>query len=379
MPRKSAISDNQYCRVWELPMTGQLINEQLNNEPKLSQPDPNQPDPNQPDLQPVPALNPEALEENLTADLETELAIVSELDISHLVIEDDQPVDNFQSEIQQRLLVEPLYSAQAIPTPFLAAANVGLFYKLKGDPIVPDMMLSLGVQRADDFSQRQNRSYFTWEFGKPPDVCVEIVSNAEGDELSLCQKSRRKGKSIVKKDIYAQIKIQYYVVFDPLQQIQGAAEMDGAYLRIWSISSAGGYREITPSQGIRAVGEFIWLNAVGIGLTLWEGQFEDETPRLWLRWCDNQGQVVPTGAEGQAVARQQAEAEQQRAETERQRANEEHQRANEEHQRANEEHQRAEAERQRAEAERQRAESAQQRAEELAERLRAMGLDPDNL
>ena len=32
---------------------------------------------------------------------------VTELDISHLVIEDDTPVDNFQSAQQQRLLVEP--------------------------------------------------------------------------------------------------------------------------------------------------------------------------------------------------------------------------------------------------------------------------------
>jgi hypothetical protein len=37
--------------------------------------------------------------------------IVTELDISHLVIEDDTPVDNFQSAKQQRLLVEPLYAS----------------------------------------------------------------------------------------------------------------------------------------------------------------------------------------------------------------------------------------------------------------------------
>lgn len=35
---------------------------------------------------------------------------IHELDISHIVIEDDTPVDNIQSE-QQRLLVEPLYSS----------------------------------------------------------------------------------------------------------------------------------------------------------------------------------------------------------------------------------------------------------------------------
>jgi len=48
-------------------------------------------------------------------------------------------------------------------------------------------------------------------------------------------------------------------------------------------------------------------------------------------------------------------------------------------QRAESERQRAESERQRAESERQRAESERQRAERLAERLRALGVDPDTL
>ena len=240
------------------------------------------------------------------------LEIVNELDISHLTIEDDTPVDNFQSAQQQRLLVEPLSSAKALPLPFLADANVGLFYKLKGDPVVPDVMLSLGVQRPEDFSQRRNRAYFVWEFGKLPEVCVEIVSNQEGDELALSKRSQRMGKTKIKKDLYAQIRIPYYVVFDPLKQIQGQTEMNGALLRVWS-NSPEGYTELTPSPGISEIGQVVWLNAVGIGLTLWEGQFEEDVTRLWLRWCDQDGQVISTGAEGQAIERQGREVEKQRA------------------------------------------------------------------
>jgi Putative restriction endonuclease len=180
--------------------------------------------------------------------------VVTQLDISHLVIEDDTPVDNFQSAQQQRLLVEPLYSNQALPSPFLAEANVGLFYKINGDPIVPDVLLSLGVQRAADYAERQNRSYFVWEFGKVPEVCVEIVSNIEGDELMLSKKSQKKGKTITKKQICAQIGVRYYVVFDPLRYIQGENEMNGALLRVWSISPQG-YPDITPSEGINDVGQ----------------------------------------------------------------------------------------------------------------------------
>ncbi len=229
--------------------------------------------------------------------------IDTELDISHLTLENDAPVDNFQSEIQQRLLVEPLYSAQALPAPFLAAANVGLFYRLQGEPIVPDMMLSLGIQRAADFSQRQNRSYLVWEFGKVPEVCVELVANQEGNELSLSSRAQQQGKTC-KKDLYAQIGIPYYVVFDPLRQIQ--TEMNGALLRVWAISPLG-YSELTPEQGMTAVGQSVWLARVGLGLTLWEGQFEEAVTRLWLRWCDAEGQVIPTGAERANSQQQRAE------------------------------------------------------------------------
>lgn len=232
--------------------------------------------------------------------------IVHELDTSHLVTEDDTPVDNFQSEEQQRLLVEPLYSSKTLPPPFLAAANVGLFYQIKGDPIVPDAMLSLGVQRPEDFSQRQNRSYFVWEFGKVPEVCIEIVSNAEGDEITVSRKSQQKGKTTAKKEIYAQIGVRYYVVFDPLKRIQGQDGMNGALLRVWSISGDG-YTELTPPEGIQEAGQLVWLNGVGIGLTLWEGQFEEEVTRIWLRWCDRSGNVVPTGAERAEVAEEKAQ------------------------------------------------------------------------
>lgn len=204
------------------------------------------------------------------------------------------------------------------------------------------MFLSLGVHRAEDWSARRYRSYFVWEFGKVPDVCIEIVSNAEGNELRLSRKSQQQGKERCKKDIYAQIGVPYYVVFDPLRQIQAEEDMNGALLRVWTIV-AGRYIELTPPEGINSVGQSVWLETIGIGLTLWEGTYEETIPRLWLRWCDADGQVIATGAEGQEIQRQ-----------------------------------RAETERQRAEVERQRAEVERQRADRLAAQLRALGINPDD-
>jgi Uma2 family endonuclease len=267
----------------------------------------------------------------------------TDLEIEQLVIEDDTPVDNFQSEQQQRLLVEPLCSSQVIPPPFIAAANVGVFYHPNTSPIVPDMLLSLGVYRRDDYSQKRNRCYLVQELGKLPEVCIEIVSNREGDEITLSRKSRRKGKKSAKKDIYAEIGIQYYIVFDPLEQIQGIKNMHGALLRIWHLVGKS-YEELTPPQGIREIGQPIWLENVGLGLTLWLGRFGQDGERLWLRWCDYQGQVIPTGAEGKEMERRRAEIADQRAKF----------------------------------ADR-RAEIANQRAEQLAERLRSLGFNPDEM
>lgn len=192
-------------------------------------------------------------------------------DITHLAIEDDTPVDNFQSEKQQRLLTEPLYSSWSSGIPFIAAANVGLFYALKKDPIVPDVFLSLNVQMPQDWSQKQNRSYFYWEFGKAPEVAIEVISNRKGKELSQ------------KKDDYARIGVAYYAVFDPLLQL--GEEMQGSLLRVY-VLTAGKYVELTNP----------WLETVGLGLTLWDGVFETQ-PGIWLRWCNQEGKIIPTGAE----------------------------------------------------------------------------------
>ncbi len=234
----------------------------------------------------------------------------NELDISHLVIEDDKPVDNFHSAQQQRLLINAICSSKTLPRPFLAEANVGLFYQIKSDPIVPDVLLSLGVQRANDLTEKRNRSYFVWELGKVPDVCIEIVSNKEGDEVGLSQRSKQKGKTQSKKDLYREIGIPYYVVFDPLQQLK--TEMNGALLRVWHQEN-GRYTELTSEAGIRTIGQVVWLEAVGVGLTLWEGCFEEDVSRLWVRWCDREGNILPTGAEGMDIEHQRAEVEKSRA------------------------------------------------------------------
>ena len=220
-------------------------------------------------------------------------------DANQLVTENDTPVDNFASAKQQRLLVSSLYSSLQSHT-FLAEANVGIYYTDLQPPIVPDVFLSLDVEVPEKWWEKQNRCYMVWRFGKTPEVVLEIVSNKEGDEL---------GK---KMQIYEHMRASYYIVYDPNQQLGE---------KVLGIYELRGRRYFETSE--------TWLEQVGLGITLWEGEFEGRQDH-WLRWCYQDGNVLLTGDE-------------------------------------------------RAEQERQRAEQAEQRTQLLADRLRAMGVNPDTL
>lgn len=191
--------------------------------------------------------------------------------VDHLVTRDDTPVDSIFSEKQQRVLTEPLYSSWAGPGEgrhFAVMANVGLFFAVREPPFVPDVLLSVDVEIPADLRPKRHHSYFVWEYGKAPDVVIEVVSNREG------------GEDTTKLAGYARVGVRYYVIYDPDQclgkGVFRAYKLDG--LRY------------------RALDEPIDLPDVGLGLRIWHGPFE-QTEARWLRWVDDRGRLVPTGKE----------------------------------------------------------------------------------
>jgi len=286
--------------------------------------------------------------------------------LDDVITENNTPVDNIFSEKQQRLLTEPLYASWDGPSenrPFVALANVGLFYARGSNPFVPDVMLSLDVYlpQEQQIWIKRNRSYFVHKYGKAPEIVVEIVSNKVGQEAD---------KKLKK---YAEIGIKYYIIFDPDEHLSKEQ------LQIYALQDHKGTYEKTNQA---------FFPEIGLGLTRWKGQYENMTQE-WLRWSDLTSTLIATGAERAKKAEQRAEKAEQRAFRERQwaeltfqRVIEEHQRAEEERQRALEADQRAEQERQRAleadqraEQERQRAEQALLFAKQLAAQLRALGIE----
>lgn len=206
-------------------------------------------------------------------ELDNGVFIVEELDISHVTIEDDAPVDNLFSERQMRLLVESLYTSWSGPTDgrnFIAMANVSVFAHLHEPPLVSDVLVSTDVPLPPDLSKKQHCTYFVWEYGKPPDIVIEIVSNKVGDEL---------GDKLLD---YARMGVGYYVVYDPDKYITQEP------LRIFT------------RQGVHfAEVQETWLAPLELGVMLWEGEYEG-THSVWLRWRDQQGNMLATGREALA-------------------------------------------------------------------------------
>lgn len=207
----------------------------------------------------------------------------------------------------------------------------------------PDWFGVVGVDRLYQ-KQELRRSYVIWQEEVSPFVVVELLSPGTENE-DLGQTVRGLGQPPTKWQVYEQIlRVPYYIVFD------GATNNLRAF-----VLTGDRYEELILAE------PRVWMPEIQLGLGIWQGTFEG-LERSWLRWYDANGSWIPTPTEQQ---RQQKELAQQQAEQARQEA----------------EQQRQEKEQaqQQTEQQRQQKELAQQRAERLAERLRAMGIDPEEL
>lgn len=189
--------------------------------------------------------------------------------IDHLITEDDAPLDIFVSK-QHHLLVEPLYTSWAGANgerKFIACANVGIFSVARNPALVPNVFVSLDVELPQDLHAKRNQAYFLWEFGKPPDIVIEIVFG--------------KGAELVRHNLkqYERMRIAYVAIFDPQQEMQDVP------LVVYCL------------QGITyQVCEPALLSQGNLGLTQWSGKFEGLTAN-WLRWMDGSGKLLLTGKE----------------------------------------------------------------------------------
>lgn len=268
--------------------------------------------------------------------------------VDTLVTSTEDPVENTFAEKQQRLLPQVLYSSWTPPAlpgrpegrKFWAASDVGIFRHTKESPLVPDTFVALDVMPPI----HKQGAYFCWDTHKMPDLVVEVVSNREGNELGS------------KLSTYALWGVGYYAVYDPFHQLTDDE------LQVFVLED-GKYRLM----------EVPFLPRLGLGLTLWHGEFEGATA-TYLRWCDESGALLLTADErlasvcvqhAEEVAEAKSDAEEAKSEA-----------AQAKFQAARAEREAAQAKSLAEEALAQAARDRQDR-ERLAAKLRALGIDPE--
>jgi Uma2 family endonuclease len=245
---------------------------------------------------------------------------------------DDTPVDNELQIPVAGVLRAILTLLWAQRQDWFFGINMGIYADTENPStaIVPDGFLCLDVPRfRPEYGSRGRPSYVLWEEdGIVPYLVLEVVSETYGGEYDT------------KLQKYESLEVAYYVVYDP-EGFQKRHE----HLEVYCLVD-GRYELV--------IGEPVWLSEIGLGIGRSLGTV-DGWSREWLYWFSEDGTRYPVPEEYQSYRADLAE---EREEIERQG------RLQERDARLQEQEARLQAE---------------QRAAMLAERLRALGVNPDSL
>ena len=251
----------------------------------------------------------------------------------------DDPVDNFDQPILAAALREALKIAERITPTMLIATNFGICATVNGELVIkaPDWVYIPSVHPLPPGITRT--SYTPQLDGDFPEMVMEFISKTPGGEYDT-DSTFPYGKWFFYEQI---LQVPWYVIFNPAT---GAIE-------VYQFR-AGRYRLQQPNEKKR-----YWLAPLKLFLGVWSGTDPgDSRTGYWLRWWDRFGKVLPWGSEQWAWARR---------ELQRERQEKEHEQQEKERERQEKEHERHEKE------------LAWQKLKQLRERLRAAGIDPDDV
>ncbi len=240
----------------------------------------------------------------------------------------DDPVDNIAQPLLALALREALEIAGLIVSTMLIGTDFGICTKVNGQTVVkaPDWVYVPRVITVMD----DRRSYTPYTEGDLPALVMEFLSDTDGTEYST-----RPIYPYGKWYFYEQIlQVPNYVIFDPYQgSLEFYELVDGQY------EAAQPTTDLLPESYHQSY----WVESLQLFLGVWQGTKAERTG-YWLRWWDGSGNLLGWGKEkldqeqiSKAQLQQQVFAAQQQTL------------------------------------------AAEQRANQLAERLRALGIDPEDI
>jgi Uma2 family endonuclease len=202
-----------------------------------------------------------------------------QIDLKHLPSSDelpdsdDTPVDNEDQNFVPNILLFLLEYLWKNRNDWFFGVDMGIYHTpglSPRVPVVPDGFLSIGVERRKGGKSR--RSYVLWEEKNvPPRLTLEVVSQTPGGEYDS------------KLDIYANLGVLYYVIYNPFfWQRDGHLPFEV-------------YKLVNGAYQLQ-IGEPLWMPEINLGI----GRCmlpSDPLGREVLGWYDEKGDRYPTADE----------------------------------------------------------------------------------
>ncbi|KAF3889209.1 MULTISPECIES: Uma2 family endonuclease [Nostocales] len=206
---------------------------------------------------------------------------------------DDEPVDNINQPLLAAALTESLEVAGRLPANSLTITNYAICATLNNRIVVkaPDwgFVPSIKVSR-----EEVKRSYTPKLQGDFPVIVMEFLSDTEGSEYSS-KPTYPPGKWYYYERV---LKVPNYAIFEP----------DTGLLEVYQLDDSGRYQLQSPDEN-----NLYWIKEMNLFLGTWLGTRENRSS-YWLRWWNEQRELLLWGFEFAEQERQRAEQERQRAE-----------------------------------------------------------------
>ena len=172
---------------------------------------------------------------------------------------DEKPVDSELQRLVADLLRNMLAGIFKGRTDWFFGIDMGVYYSPDEPEIAPNGFLSIDVKSVK--TKELRTSYGLWEEdGVIPQLILEVVS-----------KSYR-GEYTSKKDLYRNLGVLYYVVYNPIRRRKNTLEV---------------YR-LVQEQYVPVIGNPVLMHEIGLGIGKDEYTHQD-SDREWLFWYDEKG------------------------------------------------------------------------------------------
>ena len=185
----------------------------------------------------------------------------------------DDPVDNLQQPLLASALSDALSNSTYFQEEMIVATNFGLCATVNGKTVIkaPDWVLVPKVANYKAETHIRRRSYTPHLEGDVPSLVMEFLSESEGGEYSI-----KPHYPYGKWRFYEQIlQIPYYVIFDP----------ETSLLEVYQLSDKG-YQAGEPN----AEGRF-WIATLNLFIGVWHGTWQGVSGH-WLRFWDRDGDML---------------------------------------------------------------------------------------